>query len=164
MREMLVVVVVAVGAAIVGLLTFVFIDNSSAPAVEEGHAPVAFRELASGDQSTIGRRVNYLVYSESQLAQLWDMIGAIDAPPKVDFANYTVIGIFSGKQPTAGYKIAAERIIDTDTRNVTITTARPGASCFPAQAITQPYQVIVVPNTSLSYALEYVPTTTSCLR
>jgi hypothetical protein len=164
MRETLVVVVVAVVAAVVGLLTFVFMNNSTAPVAEEKNAPVAFRELAQGDHSSVERRVNYLVYSEAQMEQLWELIGAADAPPGVDFTTSTVIGIFSGKQPTAGYEIAVDRIIDAETRNITITTSRPGVSCLPAKTMTEPYQVIVVPKTSLSYALEYIPTTTSCLR
>ncbi len=164
MRETLVVVVVAVVAAVIGLLTFVFINNSTAPVAEEEDAPVVFRELAQGDRSSVERRVNYLVYSEAQMKQLWELIGAVDAPPEVDFTTHTVIGIFSGKQPTAGYEIAADRIIDTETRNVSIITSRPGVSCLAAQTITQPYQVIMVPKTSLSYKLEYIPMTTSCLR
>jgi PrcB C-terminal len=164
MRETLVVVVVAVAAAVIGLLTFVFINNSTAPVAETEDAPVVFRELAQGDHSSVERRVNYLVYSEAQMEQLWELIGAVDAAPEVDFTAFTVIGIFSGKQPTAGYEIAVDRIVDTEARNVTITTSRPGASCFPAKTMTEPYQVIVVPKTSLSYALEYVPTTIGCLR
>lgn len=164
MRETLVVVVVAVLAALVGLLTFVFVNNSAVSPAEGEVAPVVFRELAQGDQSSVERRVNYLVYSDAQLAQLWEMVGAVDAPPQVDFTRHTVIGIFSGKQPTAGYKIAVDRITDTDARYVSIITSRPGVSCLAAQTITQPYQVIVVPKTPLSYKLEYIPKTTSCLR
>lgn len=158
-------VLILTGAAIiaVGIGIFMFSsglgdlsNNSSATAT------VPFTEIAKGSQSAVERRVNYLITSSSQFDELWKMVTATGTPPKIDFKTRSVIAVFAGQKPAAGYAIAVAKIEDTSTRVVSITLAKPSDGCMLAQSITAPYQLISVPATSLPLAHEDVSVTTTC--
>jgi len=128
-------------------------------------APVAvsFIELAQGTHSTVGRRTNYLITSSSELSALWKMVDAKGQIPTVDFKTSSVIAVFAGTKPTPGYTIAVADVTDSETRMVTITLSSPDSTCFLAQVLTAPYQIIVLPTTSLPLAHTDVTKKTSCL-
>lgn len=120
-------------------------NNTSQPAVA-----VPFTELAHGTQSTVKKRINYLITSSSQLSELWKMIDATGQKPTIDFTQNDVIALFAGEESTAGYEIAAAKIEDSATRDVTITLTKPGGSCILAQSLTAPYQIAIFAKTTLS--------------
>lgn len=135
------------------------------PVIDDQSAvTVSFTPLAHGLHSTVTARVNYLVTSMEQLSKLWKMIDATSTPPKVDFNKDAVIAVFAGKQPTAGYIISVARILDSDTRMlaVEITFYDPRYCRLLAKETTTPYQIIIVPATSLPLAHEDVWTRSSC--
>ena len=125
-------------------------------------ATVPFTEIAKGSQSAVERRVNYLITSSSQFNELWGVVTATGTPPKIDFKTHSVIAVFAGQKPTAGYAIAVAKIEDASARMVSITLAKPSDDCMLAQSITTPYQLISVPATSLSLAHEDISVTTTC--
>jgi hypothetical protein len=106
--------------------------------------------------------VNYLITSSSQFGELWKVVTATGAPPKIDFKTHSVIAVFAGQKPTAGYAVAVAKIEDASARMVSITLAKPSDDCMLAQSITTPYQLISVPATSLSLAHEDISVTTTC--
>jgi hypothetical protein len=140
-------------AIIVGAL-FYFHPFSSSPwgGTQGGgkEAEVHFMKLDEGTSaSTIGVRKNYAFYEKAEFADLWHKIhGQNSTPPLVDFSKEYVIGVFAGTEPTAGYRIAVTRIVDTAAqRSVAIAIEAPGAGCTPKMATTSPYQFITVPFT-----------------
>ena len=158
-------ILILIGAAVVavGIGVFMFSsgrgdlsDNSLAATV------VSFTEIAKGSQSVVERRVNYLITSSGQFDELWKMVTATGTPPKIDFKTHSIIAVFAGQKPTAGYAIAVAKIEDASARMVSITLAKPSDSCILAQSITTPYQLISVPTTSLPLAHEDVSVTTTC--
>lgn len=126
-------------------------------------ATVPFTELVRGMQSEVKTRVNYLITSTEGLEKLWEMVDATGTPPVVDFKKDSVIAVFAGEKPTTGHAIEVAKVEDAIARTVSITLTNPGGSCVVGQAITAPYQVIVVPLTTLSFAHEDISTTTGCL-
>lgn len=162
MRNTLTIGVLALAVIVIGAFVFLrgpnnFSNENSAAAVA-----VPFTELAHGTQSTIGRRVNYLIASPEQFRELWELIGAEEPLPDIDFSESAVAAVFAGEKPAAGYDIAVSRVEDADARTITITLTEPGSDCVLAQVITAPYQVIKLPGTTLKLVHEDISTTVSC--
>jgi len=129
----------------------------TAPAVD-----VSFTEVAHGLNSQVAERANYLITSTDELERLWKLIDAATLPPEVDFNKNAVIAVFAGEQPTTGYAISVAKVADAGIRVVSITLKKPDGSCMTGQALTAPYEVVMIPATSLPLAHEDVWTTTSC--
>ena len=128
-------------------------------------AYVPFTPIASGSRSSVSTRVNYVITTSDQLAQLWKMIDVATPPPTVDFTKNVVLAVFAGKQPTTGFEISVDKIQDsTSTREVVINIAKPGGSCVLAQSETAPYQIVQTSITSLSLTHQDQVTTVSCLQ
>ncbi|MDE2021827.1 MAG: protease complex subunit PrcB family protein [Patescibacteria group bacterium] len=173
MRNILAIVGLIVAAVVIGTFVFLYGGNtfpnrsSLAPAYNNNppdKTTVPFTELAHGAHSSISVRANYLITSAGQLSELWKMIDAGGQTPDVDFATQSVIALFAGQKPTAGYTIAVSKVEDAATRDVTITLTSPGGSCLLAQSLTAPYQVVELPKTSLAFTHKDLATTLSCLQ
>lgn len=123
---------------------------------------VPFTKLVQGAHSRIAMRANFLVTSSTQLNELWKMIDATSTPPAIDFKTNAVIAVFAGEQPTAGYAISVSKVGDADARRVSITLTRPGSNCMTGQVRTAPYEIAVVPVTSLSLTHEDIQIIADC--
>jgi N-acetylmuramic acid 6-phosphate (MurNAc-6-P) etherase len=125
---------------------------------------VPFTELVSGTKSSVNQRVNYLITSQDELLELWNMIDASGAPPTVDFTKDVVLALFAGEEPTNGFSISVSKIEDSaSARQVIIELSQPGGSCVLAQSTTSPYEIVETSLTSLPLTHEDEATTTSCL-
>lgn len=156
-----VVMIVAVGAFTFayGIPAGILPDgNGSQPAA----VAVPFTELARGADAPVGRRANYLITSSEQFSDLWEMIGAVEPMPDIDFSKHVVAAVFAGEKPTGGYDINVSSVMDADVRTITVTLAEPGGDCILTQAITTPYQIIKLPRTTLDFTHKDVSTTVSC--
>lgn len=131
-------------------------DNQSSAVI------VPFTKLVQGTQSTIEKRVNYFITSTTQLSELWKMIDAAGTPPKVDFKKDAVIAVFAGRQPTTGYAIEVSKVLDSSSRMVSITLAKPDGACAPTQSSSSPYEIVAVPVTSLPLAHQDIVTSVNC--
>lgn len=162
------ILVVAVVAIAIGVALFVYVGDpvSDTTPPNTPASPVSFIELASGAQSTETKPVNYLITSKAELAELWKMIDSGDdlIPPTVDFNRYDVVAVFAGSVPTAGYVISVLKVEDGASREVTVLTQKPGASCIAATVITSPYQIVQLPKTTLPMTHIDVEEVISCLR
>ncbi|MBI4065753.1 protease complex subunit PrcB family protein [Candidatus Kaiserbacteria bacterium] len=167
-RDAVILTSAIVVAVVVGV--FVFFSNggnlasvfSAVADNNSGNGVVQFTEIARGSQSAIERRVNYFITSSEQFNELWKIINAGGMPPKVDFKTHAVIAVFAGQEPAAGYEIAVNKIEDNGKRMVSITLAKPDGGCAVAQMTTTPYQLIVLPTTSLPLTHEDKIIETSC--
>ena len=72
--------------------------------------------------------------------------------------------VFAGKQTVVGYSIFVSKVIDSDTRMVSITLAKPSKLCTKKQSEVSPYEIITVPITSLQLAHEDIQTTANCTK
>lgn len=155
--------VIAIGLA-AGIYAYVNEGGTAnSPAPAQG-TPVLFTTLASGSQSTVTDRVNYLITTDAELGSLWALLRDSIQRPTVDFSKYDVLAVFAGTVPTAGYSIAITKISDTDHREVTIELDTPGVSCLAADTRSNPYEIIQVPKTDLPLTHTDVSQTISCLR
>ena len=169
-RDVAIVLGLALVAVVIGVLIFLYGRSAVppfSPSAAAGDTPTAaavpFTELARGAHSTVTARANYLVTSPGQLAQLWKMVDAAGQAPLVDFSSDSVIAVFAGTEPTAGYAIAVSKVTDGQVRLVTVTLTAPDSTCILAQSKTAPYQIVELPKTALPLTHEDVATTTNCL-
>lgn len=157
---------VLVAAAIVVIVRLPAQGGGSASPVEAGDpvqtVAVPFATLAQGSQSNILARTNYLITSSDELTELWKIIDAATPPPEIDFEKNAVIAVFAGQQPTAGYAIAVSKVVDSGSRTVSVTLTKPDNTCMVGQVLTAPYEVAVVPATTLPFAHEDASITTAC--
>jgi hypothetical protein len=167
MKNMAGIVGVALLAIAIGTGIFFFSRNAaptSAPIenVQPTAVEVPFTELARGAQSTIERRVNYVITSPEQFRDLWELVGATERIPDIDFSKSAVAVVFAGMKPTGGYGIAVSKVEDASARKLVVTLTQPDSSCVVTQVITAPYQIIELPNTSLQLTHEDILTTVDC--
>src|SRR3989344_5324165 len=79
-------------------------------------AIVPFTTLAEGPQSKVPSRVNYLITTQEEFAELWELLKEPPPPPTVDFNKNVVAAVFAGEAPTSGYDIAVVEGEDIDNR------------------------------------------------
>ncbi len=166
-------IAIGIVAVTIGVILFSYADTYFLPTITQSGSnattstpstgPVLFTELAHGSHSTVARRTNYIITSSSELTELWKMIEVAGQPPVIDFEKDEVIAVFAGKEPNAGYEIKVSQIEDSSVRKVTLTLTVPGGSCLLAESITNPYQVIMLPKTTLDLAHEDQTMTVGCL-
>lgn len=161
----------ALGAALIAIAfgTYFFLsgDLSDAPTDLGADGPAAvvvpFEKVMQGSQSKVSRRVNYLITSPAELAELWKLIDATATPPAVNFATDAVVAVFAGEKPTTGHAVTVSKIEDADAaRTVFITLTEPDADCIVGQAQTAPYEIVTVPVTALPLAHEDSTSTVGC--
>lgn len=166
-RDTLIVAGVALVAIAIGTYFFLSgnLQNTSSSVMSENQqsaVAVPFTPLVSGTHSKVITRVNYVITSPVQLNELWKMVDATGTPPKVDFSKSTVIAVFAGQQPTAGYAIAVSKIVDSGARLVSVTIKKPDSTCMVGQVLTSPYELVAIPTTTLPFAHEDLSATASC--
>lgn len=160
-----------IGAALITIIVVaIFLFNryestphfySSITSNQPAAVMVPFIDIKHGLKSSVAIRVNYLITSTSQLNQLWKLVGATSTPPVIDFKTNAIIAAFAGNESNSAISIS--NIEDTNKRTVFISMMKSDRVCAQRQPITSPYDVVVMPVTSLS--LTHVDTaiaTTSC--
>jgi hypothetical protein len=148
---------------VIGVLAGIEQGIQPLPTQEAAVAPVSFTPVAQGEASSVPMRVNYIVTSPDEFAMLWQALGATSTPPTVDFSAQSVLAVFAGAVPEA--RIVIDKIQDLKTvgeRLVSITITRPQETCAMKEASTSPYEVVVVPATSLQVTHEDSVTVTTC--
>lgn len=165
-KDILIIIGVALVAVIIGIIVLLpgLRDVSVLPATPAGEGQLAavsvpFSELLKGKQTAIPKRVNYAITSSEQLAELWRMIGAEGVPPTIDFSVKTVIAVFAGTASSSD--IAVMKVEDTNARLVSVVIKQPETSCVVASE-GMPYEIVVMPTTSLPLAHADNVATVSC--
>ncbi|HVY55286.1 MAG TPA: protease complex subunit PrcB family protein [Thermodesulfobacteriota bacterium] len=155
-------------AAAIAACIIVYVMSGTVPAAVSGQPSsegtlVPAELLVAGAQSSVTDRVNYLITSSAEFGELWSLIQATGTMPAVDFSTHSVLAVFAGQEPTAGYAIGVSKVEDTsDGRKVTIALSKPGSDCVTAAVITTPFELVSVPKTTLPLSHEDAVATTSC--
>jgi|CXWL01.1.fsa_nt_gi hypothetical protein len=121
---------------------------------------VPFTKLIQGAHSSVTRRVNYFVTSQTELEQVWKMIRATGTLPKINFKTTAVIAIFAGSEVTS--EISVTKIEDSDSRLVSIALTKPSGTCENTKQKLSAYQIVTVPMTSLPLAHKDAFVATTC--
>lgn len=117
-------------------------------------SPVRFTVLQSGTNApSLNERVNYLIVSENELTQLWQMVYGNNGPevPTIDFAGHDVLAVFDGSHSQGGYHIAISRIEDVGgKRVVTVVRTSPAANCTSGAESSAPFEIVTMNKSTLT--------------
>ena len=162
-RDILIILGVVLVAVAIGVI--VMLGQSQAPGAQIpttsqlAAVAVPFEMLAQGETSKVTDRVNYVITSPDELTRLWALVDATGTPPAIDFSTKSVLAVFAGKGPSA--HITVVHITDADTRTVAVAVAEPDTSCA-KKAVVSPYELVVVPTTTLPLTHKDTTTPLSC--
>jgi len=107
--------------------------------------PVPFKTLDTGDQSAIETRREVVIHTASEWTTLWKQHAPDRPRPTVDLTRSTVLGIFLGSRPTAGFSVAIDSIDRQGTELVvTYRERRPNPTDMVAQMLTAPGVLVTI--------------------
>ncbi len=108
-------------------------------------ASLPIRVIDSGAQSGIEARRQVTISTAAEFAALWREHAARPLPT-VDFATESVVGIFLGARPTAGYRVEVVSVVtDASGSLVRYREQAPPSDAVTAQVLTYPFVVVSVP-------------------
>lgn len=171
MRHMLIVLVIILGAILVGAALYFYGPEEvrevhTEPSMPSTVQTVSFQVIAEGDMAAgVTERKNYAVYTEEDFRELWRMAYGENAPtlPRIDFTQNYVVGVFAGEKMSGGHTIAVSSVADSALeRTISIALTRPGAGCVATQALTRPFQLVVLPLSDLTLSREESETEVAC--
>lgn len=117
-----------------------------------GEAVVSFQEslpmtvVDEGTLSGIDERRQTVVRTSDEWRALWREHAGDREMPRVDFERATVLAVFAGSRPTAGWTARVTSVVpEGDGVRVTIVESGPGADQLVAQILTTPFQIVSVP-------------------
>jgi PrcB C-terminal len=104
------------------------------------------RTIEKGDQSNIEDAKQVVVRTEAEWARLWQQHAPGRPRPAIDFSKDTVIGVFMGSRPNAGFSTAVVSAMEGGGALVIrYTETRPAPGAITAQVITFPYHLAAIP-------------------
>jgi hypothetical protein len=104
------------------------------------------RTIEKGDQSNIDTARQVIVRTEAEWTQLWRQHAPDRPQPPIDFSKETVIGLFMGSRPNAGYSTAVVSATEGGgALIVRYTETRPARDAITAQILTFPYHLAAIP-------------------
>ena len=105
----------------------------------------SLRSIDKGLDSQIDEARQVAVRSAAEWEKLWRQHAGERARPPVDFAKETVLAVFLGSRPTAGFSIEiAGTRQDGPTLIVQYRETRPAAGGIVAQVLTSPYHIVAM--------------------
>ena len=109
-------------------------------------AAVSFSTVARGTDSQIDEPRQAIVQSADAWRALW-MEHAGGAPPVApDFTRETIVSVFLGTRPTAGFDVEITAVLQQGMETVVeYAERRPGRDAVTAQVLTAPFHIVRIP-------------------
>jgi len=123
------------------VLVWLILMTTSLPAQTQGP-----RTIEKGDQSNIDSAKQVVVRAEAEWAQLWRQHAPDRPQPRIDFSKETVIAVFMGSRPNAGFGTAIVSATEGGGALVIrYSETRPSRDVITAQVITFPFHIAAIP-------------------
>lgn len=120
--------------------------------------PAAAQQVVlAGQQSGIKEKRFVVARTAEELAGVWKQHAPAQAVPAVDFSKEIVVGVFLGRQNTAGTKVKLDLLQDPEDKSKLVVFyegVAPSQKGFTAQVLTSPYELRTVPRGYASVAFE----------
>jgi hypothetical protein len=155
MRDLFIIGLMCLAAIFVGAALFFFGPAIGLPAHTSGPSVTV---LTEGKNANTTERRNYRVTNAEELFSLWQVIYGTNPPglPTVDFTKNEVLAVFDGSHGTGGYAVQVLSVTDSGvSRVVAIEHQAPGAGCTVTDAVTSPYQIVLVPKMRANMSLSH---------
>lgn len=87
-----------------------------------------------------------VISSQEDWEKLWKKIPSESPPPAIDFEKNSVVAVFSGEKPTAGYSVEIKKVKETaQGLQIIFQEKKPAKDRMVAQVLTQPYAAQIIP-------------------
>ena len=104
---------------------------------------MTFTTIAQGATSQIEEPRTVAVRTAAEWEKLWREHGGDTKVPDVDFTRSTVLAVFLGTRPTAGYSVEITGIATSDAELVVSWRERaPAPDALTAQMLTSPFAIV----------------------
>jgi hypothetical protein len=95
---------------------------------------------------------NYVINNNAEWQNLWEEVFAnqSDKPPlpEIDFTRRTIVAVFQGIQPSNGYEISIQEIVETENSlDVIVKAFAPGKRCVVLGIQTRPLDIVEIEKT-----------------
>lgn len=102
--------------------------------------------VARGTLSAIDARREAVVRTVEEWNALWREHAPETPPPRVDLATHTIVALFLGTRPSAGYEVTIASV-ERDSHGVVVRygATRPAPDAMNAQVLTSPFHIVSVP-------------------
>jgi hypothetical protein len=119
---------------------------------------VPLRAVDSGIVSQIDEREEAAVRTAAEWRALWARHAPDAALPAVDFDQETVVAVFLGTRPTAGYGVQIVEAVRGAGGELTVRfrERRPAGDAITAQVITSPFAIVALPRTAAPIRFERI--------
>lgn len=110
-------------------------------------APSGMLTIAQGTLSAVERPREAIVRTADEWAALWKEHAPEDRPPAVDFGTRTVIAVFIGARPSAGFAVGIVGVTPQADGGIVVRyrVTAPGPGEMTAQILTSPFHIVSVP-------------------
>jgi hypothetical protein len=122
--------------------------NAGTGAVSTSDSPTFLTTLSRGGRSGIGDAQQVVVRDQAAWEASWAAHTTTQPLPSVDFNRETVVAVFLGSRPNAGFSVtitAATPSASGEQLVVHFAETTPGGSCLVLPVITQPFHIVKVP-------------------
>ncbi|MEK6286273.1 MAG: protease complex subunit PrcB family protein [Acidobacteriota bacterium] len=95
---------------------------------------------------------NYVIKTQTEWQSLWEKIfsntGEKPPLPEIDFTRRTIVAVFQGSQPSGGYEISIQELVETESSlEVFVKAFAPGKRCIVTGKISRPFDIIEIEKT-----------------
>jgi protease stability complex PrcB-like protein len=114
---------------------------------QEQQRKAEFETIAKNFACGHAAKANYVVTTREEWEKVWNAAYANSYPippaPDVDFAEHSIIAVFQGNQPSAGYDISITKLVRSGKKlKIHVRELAPDLPCKVLLVITQPFQII----------------------
>jgi hypothetical protein len=118
----------------------------------QGYAPygtagtVEIRRLGQWTRTGISESRRLVIRDANAWAEFWSELG-VGERPEVDFSRDLVVAVAAGQRPTGGHEIAVGQVAQNGgALTISVVETTPGPNCMTTASLTQPVDVVVIPN------------------
>ncbi len=107
--------------------------------------PVNYTPIDKGSHSGIREAKQVAIKNQQEWSELTKK-SDLSNLPNVNFQKKMVLAVFQGSKPTGGYSVKVADVCKTQSKTrVEIVSKKPGKNCVVTQALTTPYEMVIIP-------------------
>ena len=148
------------------ILPFLLLPLLLLPAACKNKQPVSgppgttltWEKIAQDGNSGVEAESYQLINDPESWAALWNQLNSTRFPapvaPEIDFDRYSVVVCMMGTRVSGGFSVSIRRLEQKGNELLlTVEHAGPGRGCFVTEALTQPYYLASIPQTTASLSV-----------
>ena len=113
---------------------------------------ICFLAVLKRADSAFSQAQNFVINDRAEWQSVWEKIFANENPkpplPEIDFTRRTIIAVFQGPQPSTGYAISIEGIVETEASLEVTVRAFSAERCVVAPKVTSPLHIVEIEKTN----------------